>query len=138
MKKRELRRYLTEKYQRRQVRYIREVNREKEFDENRHRLTERAQKHMFVSWLTGTLFRLSENSQYWNGIGIENREIDNTELGRYRNHSFRDCGRPRCPVCGGPRNNPWHKKKDRLTIQEQMAEIQFEEELKEYYKETEK
>jgi hypothetical protein len=67
-------------------------------------------------------------------IGMWADEFTPEELGRFRNHSYRDCGRPRCPSCGNPRRSGWHKRKDKLTLQEQRSEEAMKQDLK-YYKE---
>lgn len=138
MKKRELRRHLTEKYQRKQIRYIREVKNEKVFDDKRHRLTTRQQRHYFISLLKGAVVYLNHGMSWFNGWGIENREINPSEMGRYRNHSHSDCGRPKCPACGNPRKNGYNNRNQALTRKELQAMQEFQEDLEEYYKEKEK
>jgi len=53
------------------------------------------------------------------------------ELGRYRNHSFDDCGRARCPGCSNPRRGHGSVN-DLITMQERKAKLQFDEEMIEY------
>lgn len=42
--------------------------------------------------------------------------------GHYRRHSWRDCGQPRCPMCGNQRRNGFLPKDERLTMQERRCD----------------
>jgi hypothetical protein len=52
-------------------------------------------------------------------------------LGRFKKHSFCDCGTPNCPMCMNPRHNKVFSAKDQLTIDEQRWIEKFRDELKE-------
>jgi len=57
-------------------------------------------------------------------------------LGRWRNHSWRDCGYSRCPHCSNPRrgNTVWaSSRKTWQTRAENVADINYIEQLNEYY-----
>lgn len=128
MKKRERRRYLTERYRNRQVRLDNQLGRNRPFDFERRPRSDFARKHAFISMLKGD-YVVAE----WNW-GIDNPEPMSAErFGRLRRHSFSDCGRPRCPHCSNPRHNGFGTKKTRLTIQELVAEQRFKEDFYEYW-----
>lgn len=125
MKKRERRRYLTERYQRRQIRLS--LHGKTVFDFERRPRTDHAKRQAFVSMLKGDYTRAE-----WQW-GIDLREVTDQEKGRYRRHSFADCGRPRCPTCSNPRHNGFGSLKHRLTWQEVVAEQRFREDFYEYW-----
>ena len=138
MRTRQKRRYLTEKYQKKQVRLAYTFVYDKPYDRERYIRTEFARKQRFVDILRGNyvqhkysyreIWMLSQN-------GMEHT-MSPDELGRYRNHSWNDCGRPKCPGCSNPRRGyGWYGSvNDLITMQERKAKLHLEEELR-YYKE---
>lgn len=126
MRKRERRRYLTERYRTRQIRLEHDLN-GKPFDFGRRPRSDRARKYAFICMLKGDY---TETGWRW---GIDRTEEMSAErYGRLRRHSFSDCGRPKCPHCSNPRHNGFENRMARLTIQEVVAEQQFKDELYEY------
>ena len=127
MKRRERRRYLTDRYRDRQVRLNYELKGNRPFDFDRRPRSNFARKHAFVSMLRGDF---TEHEWRW---GIDNSEPMTAErLGRLKRQSFNDCGRAKCPFCSNPRHNEFSKHKARLTIPELVAEQRFNDELTEY------
>jgi len=126
------RRYLTEKYQRKQVRLAYTFVYDKPYDRQRYIRTEFARKRRFYDILRGNYVVWGK----WGPTGIgqwQPHTFTKEELGRYRNHSFSDCGRPGCPGCSNPRRGYMSgTENDRITMQERKAKLQFDEELKEY------
>jgi len=135
MRSRQERRYLTEKYQQKQVRLAYIFIYDKPYDRERYIRTEFARKQRFVDILRGNYVQHKyPHLEMWmfsqNGM---THKMSSEELGRYRNHSFDDCGRPKCPGCSNPRRGySWEPQ--RLTMQERIAELHLKEELK-FYKE---
>jgi hypothetical protein len=126
MRKRERRRYLTERYRNRQIRLEQSLN-GAPFDFDRRPRSDYAKKNAFLCILKGDY---TETGWRW---GISNAEPMSAErYGRLRRHSFSDCGRPKCPHCSNPRHNGFGTKKARLTIQEVVAEQQFKDAIYEY------
>lgn len=134
MRGRRERRYLTEKYQDRQVRLSYIFKYDKPYDPNRYIRTEFAKRRRFYDLLCGNYVRhkyrflekwmLSQN-------GCEHT-MTRWELGRYRNHSWDDCGRTRCQHCSNPRRgHTWEPEK--LTRQERKAALHLKEEV-DFYK----
>lgn len=132
MRGRRERRYLTEKYQNKQVRIAYATAYEKPYDPYRYIRTEFARKRRFYDILCGN---------YIDGdrAGIDRwsaHEFTKDELGRLRKQSFSNCGVRRCPYCANPRRGyGWESPKERITLPEQLAQLHLEEELEEYYKE---
>jgi hypothetical protein len=56
----------------------------------------------------------------------------NRTLGRWRNLSFTDCGVPKCPMCGNPRRLTTRTGEHRLTMQERKANEAFNEQMSDY------
>lgn len=143
MKKREKRRYLTEKYVRRQVRlYFAGSFRKGLFDDKRHMQSERAKRNYFVAELTGQVVRLSSSdnpitAMWWWGITELVLEIEKEQLGHFRRHSATDCGNSQCPTCCNPRRIFRGKRKATLTIKERLGEMSFAEQIEEYFTEKE-
>ena len=132
MRTRKERRYLTEKYQNKQVRLAYTFVYEKPYDRERYIRTEFARKRRFVDMLYGNYVEWGK----WGPTGIgqwEPHAMSREELGRYRNHSFSDCGRKRCPSCCSPRKRwSFSTGDERITMQERIAKLNFEEEITEY------
>lgn len=136
MRGRKERRYLTEKYQQKQVRLAYTFVYDKPYDRHRYIRTEFARKRRFYDILRGNYVQ----HKYWHSekwmlsqSGNEHT-ITREELGRYRNHSFDDCGRAKCPGCSNPRRGyGWYGSvNDLITMQERKAKLQFDEEMIEY------
>lgn len=139
MRGRRERRYLTEKYQRKQVRIAYATAYEKPYDPYRYIRTEFARKRRFYDILCGNFIDGSRA-----GVGQWNpHKFTKDELGRLRKQSFTNCGVRRCPYCANPRRGyGWENPKDQVTMQERLAELHLKEEkeiyLKEKYYETRK
>ena len=136
MRGRKQRRYLTEKYQQKQVRLAYTFVYDKPYDRHRYIRTEFARKRRFYDILRGNYVQHKYwHSEQWmlNQSGNEHT-ITREELGRYRNHSFDDCGRAKCPGCSNPRRGyGWYGNvNDLITMQERKAKLQFDEEMIEY------
>lgn len=133
MKKRELRRYLTKKYQHKQVRYFRNT-RAPEFDDERKRQSERAKRHFFVEFMKGNAVLLDGDSlRYYEwGIPIESKPLSAQLVGRYKKHSFDDCGVARCPGCGNPRNVWKGRYGAEKTLKEKQSDQQMRSDLEEF------
>jgi hypothetical protein len=133
MKKREYRRYLTKKYQQKQIRYRRTLWGQ-EFDDQRRMQSDRAKRNFFVEFLKGNVIMLENKYRnYWMwGIPMSGMSLTPETIGRYKKHSFDDCGRPLCPGCCNPRR-VW-KGRPRLvkTLNERMSDEQFYSDLLEY------
>ena len=135
MRTRQKRRYLTEKYQKKQVRLAYTFVYNKPYDRERYIRTEFARKRRFYDILRGNYVVWGK----WGPTGIgqwQPHTFTKDELGRYRNHSFSDCGRSKCPGCSNPRRGyGWYGSvNDLITMQERKAKLHLEEELR-YYKE---
>ncbi len=138
MRGRRERRYLTEKYQRKQVRLAYIFIYDKPYDPERYIRTEFARKRRFVDILYDNYVQ----HKYWHSekwmLSQNGNEhtMERWELGRYRNHSWDDCGKPKCPGCSNPRRgHGWYGKADELvTLQERKAKLHLKEELR-FYKE---
>lgn len=139
MKKREKRRYLTHRYQQKQVRLANTYRSYRPYDSERYFQRPLAKKQRFLDVL-GENYVGREWDDRWRKsytrwmIGGDTDEFTPEQLGRFRNHSYRDCGRPRCPGCGNPRRSGWFKRKDKLTLQEQRSEEAMKHDLR-YYNE---
>ena len=140
MRNREERRYLTERYQQKQVRLANQLRRFRPYDSQRYLQRPLAIRQRFFDELKGRCVGPQWNSceRKWKTLYMLNEGYDidpftRSELGRYRNHSYSDCGRSGCPCCGNPRRNEWSKKKDRITLQERTVEESFREQVDYYY-----
>ena len=58
-------------------------------------------------------------------------KLTDRTIGRFRRHSYCDCGVPKCPMCSNPRHNKLFSTKDQLTVKEQIWIEQYKQELKE-------
>lgn len=54
----------------------------------------------------------------------------NIPLGRFKKQNAMDCGNPKCCLCGNPRKSKKLNKQEYLTLQEKIADIKIEFELK--------
>jgi len=146
LRKREERRYLTEKYQQRQVRLANLSRRYQPYDEQRYLRRPLAVRQRFYDLLCGrevghTWTERERSWKFSNMLG--GYDIDpftRSELGRFRNHSFADCGRPKCPGCSNPRRGYgwWGSASDRLTMQERINDMRMKDDLEYYYNYEEK
>ncbi len=142
MKKRERRRYLTDKYQQRQVRLANQDRAYRPYDKSRYLQRPLAIKQRFFDELKGNIVgpEWGDRERKWRTESMLNGWGDTTpftkaELGRFRRHSYHDCGRPRCPHCGNPRRNHWWKGQ-RQTLQERVNLMRFNDDLQYYYEEN--
>lgn len=137
MRTRQERRYLTEKYQKKQVRLAYRFMYDKPYDRERYIRTEFARKRRFVDILYGNYVQHKYPFQEKWMLSQSGNEHTLTldELGRYRNHSWDDCGRPKCPGCSNPRRGYMSgTADDRITLQERKAKLHLKEEMR-FYKE---
>ena len=141
MKKREGRRYLTHKYQQKQVRLANTYRDYRPYDSERYIQRPLARKQRFLDVLADNYVgrdwddRWRESYTRWM-LGGDTDEFTPEQMGRFRNHSYRDCGRPRCPGCGNPRRgNGYYKRKERLTRQELKSEEAMKQDLQDYNEE---
>ena len=127
------RRYLTEKYQRKQVRIAYVTTYTKPYDPERYIRTEFARKRRFYDILCGNYV---EWKTRWGERWAFNNEhkFTKAELGRLRKQSFTNCGQARCPYCCNPRRGKYWGAKE-ITKGEVLAELHLKEELDFYYKE---
>ena len=127
MRGRRERRYLTEKYQRKQVRIAYAVAYEKPYDPERYIRTEFARKRRFYDILCGNFIDGRRA-----GIGQwQSHKFTKAELGRLRKQSFTNCGNSRCPYCCNPRRGRhWGRKE--ITKSEVMAQLHLIEEVNLY------
>lgn len=135
MRERRERRYLTEKYQNKQVRLAYTFMYDKPYDRERYIRTEFARKRRFFDILRGNYVQHKyQHQEKWmfSQNGMEHK-MPRWELGRYRNHSWDDCGSPKCPGCSNPRRGHGSQRgNELLTMQERIAKLHYEEEMKEY------
>lgn len=139
MRGRRERRYLTEKYQSKQVRIAYATAYAKPYDKDRYIRTEFARKRRFVDLFRGNFVQWKDR---WamryaiNNSGWERYVWTKEELGRLRKHSWSNCGQRRCCYCYycNPRRGVWGKKE--LTRQEFVAALHLREEIEEYRNET--
>lgn len=132
------RRYLTERYQQKQVRLAYTVMYDKPYDRERYIRTEFSRKRRFYDILRGNYIewnnRWAEQAAL-SSSGRYGHEFTRAELGRFRTISFDQCSIRRCPSCSNPRRGyGWQGTKEKLTKQERLALLHLKEEL-EYYKE---
>ena len=127
------RRYLTEKYQNKQVRLAYIFSYSKPHDTERYGRTKFAKKSRFWDILRGNYVEFDNDWEYdvmLSGWTTQHTFTDE-ELGRFRNHSWRDCGRPKCPGCSNPRRGyGWYGHEyDRITMQERISLMHLKEEI---------
>lgn len=142
MKKREERRYLTKKYQQKQVRLANIDRGHRPYDSQRYLQRPLAVRQRFYDVLKGNYVGKDWDDREcrWKTermLGHDTDQFTPEQLGRFRNHSYRDCGRPRCHMCGNPRRNSWWKE-ERITLQERINKMRFDDDLHYYYKHEEK
>ena len=144
MKKRERRRYLTEKYQQKQVRLANTSRGYRLYDSERYFQRPLAKKQRFLDRLrhnyVGPLWsdesRGYRSERYWKTeymLGHDTDKFTPEQLGRFKRHSYKDCGRCRCWYCGNPRRSNEWSKSDRITIAERINEMRFDDDLKYYF-----
>lgn len=141
MKTREKRRYLTTKYQQKQVRLAYTFSYDRPHDTQRYIRSEFARKRRFVDLLRGNFVEFKYSYQYDMMVSGYNtpHTFTKAELGRFRNHSWDDCGRPRCHHCSNPRRGwTWDSWKERQTMQERVSDMRFKDDLEYYYQHEEK
>lgn len=133
MKKREWRRYLTKRYQQKQINYYRTLW-GPEFDDMRKTQSARAKRHFFVEFLKGNVVRLENKYRmYWMwGIPTIAMPLSPERIGRYKKHSFDDCGRPKCVGCCNPRKVWKGKYKSEKSLDERKADQHMYFDLLEY------
>lgn len=135
------RRYLTERYQQKQVRLAYTVMYDKPYDRERYIRTEFSRKRRFYDILRGNYVewrhRWAEDSAL-NSNGYERHEFTRAELGRFRTTSFDHCSIRHCRTCSNPRKGyGWEGTREKLTMQEKIALLHLEEEL-DFYKQGER
>lgn len=133
MRGRRERRYLTDKYQARQIRLGRKANLNYPYDEQRYLRRPLAIRQRFIDILSGnyTIYKGWARTQ----IGLDDFYSRSDVIGRLRRHSFDDCSNPKCPSCSNPRRGwCWGTGKDMITLPERRALLHLKEEL-EVYKE---
>ena len=136
------RRYLTEKYQRKQVRLAYEVMYDKPYDRERYIRTKFARKRRFVDILCGNYVKWAnrwEEARALNSNGWRDRHtFTKAELGRLRNVSFDTCRDKKCGFCSNPRKGyGYQSPKELRTRQENIALLQMKEEL-DFYRQGER
>ena len=130
------RRYLTEKYQRKQVRIAYVTTYVKPYDPDRYIRTEFARKRRFYDILCGNFveWKTPWADRWALGDGwLTPHKFTGAELGRLRKQSFTNCGNTRCCYCCNPRRGRWGEKE--VTKGELLAKLHVKEELDEYNKE---
>ena len=116
------RRYLTGKYQARQLRLAYETNQNYPYDEQRHLQRPIALKKRFLDILCDNYTRLNSWGRY--DIGLNDIYNQPEVMGRLKRHSFDDCGRTKCISCGNPRK-VWGS----ITLPERRALLHLKEEI---------
>lgn len=135
MRTRKERRYLTERYQNKQIRLAYIFTYDKPYDRERYIRTEFARKRRFFDILCENYVQHKYpcQEQWMLSQNGSEHTMTSWELGRYRRHSWDDCGRPRCPSCSNPRRGYCgDSPREQLTMQERIAELHLVEEMKEY------
>lgn len=139
MKKRERRRYLTEKYQQKQIRLGNLYRHYRPYDSERYIQRKSILKRRFYDELCGNIVGITWKPRerrfrliYMLNSGWDIDPYTNAQVGRFRNHSWRDCGRSRCPGCSNPRRVLRNKLSERLTLQEQKALQSFHDDWQDY------
>lgn len=125
MRERRKRRYLTEKYQARQLRLAYETNQSYPYDEQRYLQRPIARKKRFLDILSGN-YTILDNWQRYE-IGLDDIYDQPEVRGRLKRHSFDDCGRTKCISCGNPRK-VWGS----ITRPERKALLHLKEEIEVY------
>ena len=123
------RRYLTEKYQARQISLARQSNIQYPYDPQRYLRRDLAVKQRFLDILAGNYVILSSWQE--SNFGIDGFYERPDVRGRLRRHSFSDCGRKHCPSCSNPRRR-WSysgNNDDKITLQERRANLHLKEEV---------
>lgn len=144
MKKRERRRYLTQKYQQKQVRLANQLRGYRPYDSQRYIQRPLALKRRFYDLLAGNIVGIAwndweRNYRFRDMIGHDTDRFTQEQLGRLRNHSWDDCGRPRCHHCSNPRRGwTWDSWKERVTMQERISAMSMKDDLEYYYQYEEK
>lgn len=140
MKKREERRYLTHKYQQRQVCLAYSLSYTKPHDYSRRLRRKVAIKQRFIDDLAGVCAVDPATHKEWEVDYLTKAmlgypyEFSQERLGHLRNHSWARCSRVRCPSCSNPRRGyGWDSGKQLLTRPERIAELNYEEDLALYY-----
>jgi len=54
-------------------------------------------------------------------------------MGKWKDQSFRDCGKAKCIHCGNPRTNGFYDGDAKITIQERKSNEDFNDQLADYY-----
>lgn len=142
MEKREERRYLTHRYQQKQVRLANQCRGYHSYDSQRYLQRPLAIRQRFYDVLADRYVgrEWNDRERRWRTehmLGHDTDDFTPEQLGRFRNHSFADCGRPRCHMCGNPRRNSMWKS-ERVTIQERVNKVRFKDDLQYYYEYEEK
>lgn len=133
MRGRRERRYLTEKYQAKQVRVAYETSYSRPYDPNRYIRTEFAKKRRFWDVLCGNYVVWKDRWSMGDALGNEHK-FSKAELGRLRKHSWSNCGCKRCCYCCNPRRGRnWESHTERVTLPELRAEQHLKEEV-DFYK----
>ena len=145
VRKRERRRFLTLKYQQRQVRLANQLRGYRPYDSKRYLQRPLAVRQRFYDVLKGnyvgrywkedfTQWRDERSQRTEHMLGHDTEAFTPEQMGRLRNHSWDDCGRPKCPHCSNPRRTwTWHSWKEKLTVQERVNKMRFEDDLQYYY-----
>lgn len=125
------RRYLTGKYQARQLRLAYETNQSYPYDEQRHLQRPIALKKRFLDILCDNYTRLDSWGRY--DIGLDDIYNRPEVMGRLKRHSFDMCSIKRCPGCCNPRRR-WacSTEKDKITLAERKALLHLKEEIEIY------
>lgn len=133
MKRRERRRFLTKKYQDKQIQYIRDLW-GPEFDDARKLQSERARKHFFTEFLRGNVVLLNDKYlNYWHwGIPSSGMRLSKELVGRLKKHSFDDCGNPDCIGCANPRKIWKGSLKKEQSLEEHKANEQMRSDMEEF------
>jgi hypothetical protein len=126
------RRYLTEKYQNKQVRIAYATAYAKPHDYDRYGRSKFARKRRFVDILRGNYVEWETpwSKRYaLNNSGWDRHEWTREELGRLRDRAWSNCGDRRCCYCWycNPRRGHWGKKE--ITRQEHIADLHLKEEI---------
>ena len=132
MRGRKERRYLTEKYQQKQVRVAYETSYSRPYDPNRYIRTEFARRRRFYDLLCGNYVVWNTRWSRTYALGNEYK-FTRAELGRLRKQSWSNCGSVRCRYCCNPRRGRnWESHKERITLAELRSEIHLKEEVNLY------
>jgi hypothetical protein len=150
LKRRERRRYLTQKYQQKQVRLANQLRGYRPYDSQRYLQRPLAVRQRFYNVLAGNYVGRywKEDNTPWRDerqvhteymLGYDPEPYTPAQLGRFRNHSWDDCGRARCHMCSNPRRGwTWDCPKERITMQERINNMRFKDDLEYFYEYEEK